>query len=130
MHRFRSPSSVHRLWFASLLLLLGLVGTVALVPALACGILTLDQTCLVTATGLVALVAVSGITYGVLALDAKCPLCRGRLLMSQGCSRHTRARKLLGSHRLRVAAGVLLDRPFRCPYCGEVCECVATESRH
>ncbi len=49
----------------------------------------------------------------------KCPLCMMPPLQNRRCSKHRTATKLLGSHRLKVAAMILFTGHFRCPYCGE-----------
>jgi len=53
-----------------------------------------------------------------------CPLCWTPVLAPKGCTKHRDARKLMGSHRLRVAVAVLFKNQFRCPYCNE---CTAME---
>lgn len=53
------------------------------------------------------------------ASHAKCPLCLTPVLIKRHCSKHRRARKILGSHRLRVALSILFRNSFRCQYCNE-----------
>ena len=48
-----------------------------------------------------------------------CPLCWTPVFAPKGCTKHREARKLMGSHRLRVALAVLFRNQFRCPYCNE-----------
>ena len=55
----------------------------------------------------------------IFAARTNCPLCVTPVMMSKGCAKHRNARRFLGSHRLRVALGVLFTGGFRCPYCGE-----------
>ncbi len=55
----------------------------------------------------------------LVASRARCPLCLTPALASKGCSKHRSARRLLGSYRFRVAASILANGHFRCPYCGE-----------
>lgn len=43
------------------------------------------------------------------------------------CQKNRRARRLLGSYRLRVATGVLLRDRFLCPYCGEATKMAVRE---
>ena len=48
-----------------------------------------------------------------------CPLCCTPVLAPKGCTKHRDAKKLMGSHRLRVALAILFPNRFRCPYCNE-----------
>ena len=63
----------------------------------------------------------------ILARRALCPLCMTPVLANKLCAKHRNARKLLGSHRLRVAVSVLTKGTFTCPYCYEASE---MEVRH
>ena len=49
----------------------------------------------------------------------RCPLCLGVPLAHNSCIKHRHARRLFGSYRMRVAASIMLEDSFRCPYCGE-----------
>ncbi len=59
--------------------------------------------------------------------NTNCPLCWTPVLTPKACSKHRDARKLMGSHRLRVALAILFKNQFRCPYCNES---TALELRH
>lgn len=61
----------------------------------------------------------------VIAESCKCPLCRVAVLSPRGCSKNTKAKKFMGSYRLRVALQILLKNCFRCPYCNESTEVVS-----
>lgn len=62
------------------------------------------------------------VIYGLFASGVPCPLCHVRVIAKNRCSLNRRAKRSFGSHRLRVALGVLLLNRFRCPYCGELTE--------
>jgi predicted RNA-binding Zn-ribbon protein involved in translation (DUF1610 family) len=62
------------------------------------------------------------IFYGLFASGVPCPLCHARVIAKNRCALNRRAKRSFGSHRLRVAIGVLLLNRFRCPYCGELAE--------
>jgi hypothetical protein len=66
--------------------------------------------------------AVTYVLYGLSASGVRCPLCHVRVISKNLCSINRRAKRTLGSHRLRVAFGVLFLNYFRCPYCGEAAE--------
>ena len=55
----------------------------------------------------------------ILAARALCPLCRTPVLAAKACAKHRNARTFLGSHRMRVAMGILFRDSFVCPYCHE-----------
>lgn len=56
---------------------------------------------------------------------ARCPLCMVPPLHPKSCQKHRRAKRLFGSHRLRVATTVLFRDFFQCPYCGEATKIAA-----
>jgi len=61
--------------------------------------------------------------------SAHCPLCRGPVLRGSGAQRNRRARRSLGSHRLRVARDIIFTNSFVCPYCNEQTLCIVRERR-
>ena len=63
--------------------------------------------------------ALAGVIQWGLATLARCPLCLTLPIAHRICSKHRKAKRLLGSYRLRVACSVIFTRSFRCPYCGE-----------
>jgi hypothetical protein len=67
----------------------------------------------------VAATPVIGALYLGIGFRARCPLCMNPPLVPRRCQKHRNARRLLGSHRLRVAASIVLSGTFTCPYCGE-----------
>ena len=69
------------------------------------------------------------ILYRVSASSAHCPLCRGSVLRGSGAQRNRRARRSLGSHRLRVARDIVFTNSFVCPYCNEQTLCIVRERR-
>lgn len=70
-------------------------------------------------SGLAILVLILIVVQWIAATGAGCPLCRTPVLAPKRCMKHRKARTLLGSHRLRVAAAILFKNSFRCPYCNE-----------
>jgi hypothetical protein len=123
MHHFHSHREIVRIWICSALVLVfgGLVAISMLL--MLCGLLMSHRGLLVISLVVLACALVSGLVHWLLARSIRCPLCRGAVLASQGCSRHRRTFRLLGSSRLGVALPVLLFLRFRCPYCGELCSC-------
>lgn len=65
----------------------------------------------------------------IVASRANCPLCMTPVLGNKQCNKHRRARKLLGSYRLRVAFQILTQNKFDCPYCSEPTELKVREPR-
>jgi hypothetical protein len=119
MHRFRSAASIRL--FKAAALLLGV--TFAAAPL---SVVLLIRALLMSNHGQVHdLLWVGGVLGAMLlsalmlSQEARCPLCRVAVLGCNGCSKHSKARRLLGSYRLRPAFSGLLKGSFRCPYCGE-----------
>ena len=48
-----------------------------------------------------------------------CPNCRSQILLARRCAKHKEAKKLLGSHSLRVALQVVFSNRFLCQFCNE-----------
>lgn len=123
MHQFRNNSTVFWIRISALSFFLWVLSAVSLAGLTGYAVLH--------ATHEMMLVLLSGIGVFVLtwllsllcASMCKCPLCRSGPLSSKRCVRHRNARRLLGSYRMRVAAGVLFTNHFRCPYCGEPTRC-------
>jgi len=63
------------------------------------------------------------------ASSAHCPLCRGPVLRGSGAQRNRRAKRSLGSHRLRVARDIVFTNSFTCPYCNERTLCIVRDRR-
>ena len=119
MHHLRSSSDVRHFRFAAFLLFL-----ICLLAPVAAGLLVqslwLGNFQLTMAGSGVALLScflvIPLLTQGY---HTNCPLCWTPVLASMACSKHRDARKLMGSHRLRVALAILFKDQFRCPYCNE-----------
>lgn len=127
MHRFRSFSSVFYLWVGSLTLVTSILGFIATVVLIVCTLIVRDRLLFQLSLGMIGFVIFNGITHLVISHWVRCPLCHGKLLASQKCVHSRNAHTSLGSYRLGVAKGVLTRGHFRCPYCGEPCECVSRD---
>lgn len=120
MHHLRDRTSVIRLRIASWLLLVTSFtgGTIAglLVYAM------IDEAPLAAYVALVlgGFLIVFTLAQVTCASQVRCPICLVTPLAPHLCSKNRRAAKLLGSYRLRVAASVLHEGTFQCPYCGEM----------
>lgn len=122
MHRFRSKSVIVRFKFAAFLLCLKYIFPSVAVAFLLASILTNDdgQTHIAISLGGLTLLCMA--IQCILARRALCPLCMTPVLANKLCSKHRNAKKLFGSHRLRVAVSVLSKGSFTCPYCHEASE--------
>lgn len=119
MHRFRSSSSIIRFRMASTLLAFGYLLGLSTVVLLVHSMLNNDRERTAVAIALGVLTGVVLALQWVIARRTYCPLCMTPVLAAKHCSKHRRARKLLGSHRLRAAITVLFRSAFTCPYCNE-----------
>jgi len=119
MHHPHSSNAILRLRLAASLLfgnwLIALAAAGLLVESAVNG----DRMMMMIGLGLLVLVLLLVVVQWITASRACCPLCRTPVLSPKKCAKHRSARALLGSHRLRVAAGILLKNQFRCPYCNE-----------
>lgn len=119
MHHPRSISDVRRLRLASLLLLGNRLLFLTAGSLLLVSFYSNDQHMMVFGSILVALSFVLIIAQWTVASHAGCPLCRTPVLAPMGCVKHRKARRLLGSYKLRVALSIMFKETFRCPYCNE-----------
>lgn len=70
-------------------------------------------------SGLMIMALVMVIPQWVMGGHTGCPLCWTPVLAPKSCTKHRKARKFMGSHRLRVALAILFKNQFRCPFCNE-----------
>ncbi len=119
MHRLPSSSTVIRFRCAAFLLCLIFLLVPTAFAILARSIFTLEQELAFAGLGILGVTLAIALYQRILSARARCPLCMMPPLVRQGCAKHRSARKLFGSHRLRVAAAIVFKGSFRCPYCGE-----------
>jgi hypothetical protein len=129
MHRFRSSSTIFRFRIASALLILAYPLALAAVLLLIGSFLQSDPKLALLVPLLFGLVGVTLAIQWGLSRRTHCPLCMTPVLATKHCSKHRKARKLLGSHRLRAAVAVLFLGSFTCPYCNERSELKVREKR-
>jgi Zn-dependent membrane protease YugP len=122
MHSFRSESAIKRLRFAALLVCMKCLLAPAAVLILVYSVLIHDDSLTNLAIVLVGLTVLMTLLQWIVALRTQCPLCMTPVMASKGCSKHSQAKTILASHRLRVALFVLFRGWFRCPYCNEPSE--------
>ncbi len=119
MHRFQSSSTILRLRFAALLVVLKtfLVPTTGglLIYSLAAD----RQKWIYLSLGMVGLTLVVIVLQWMVAARTRCPLCMTPVLATKACSKHRKAKRLFGSYRLKAALSMLTLGYFYCPYCNE-----------
>lgn len=119
MHHLHTRSAVVHFRLAALLLLvIGLLVPVAIGVLLQSLLANSPRSALI-GSGLVTLSLVLVIPQWVAGSRTGCPLCWTPVLAPKYCTKHRKARKFMGSHRLRVALAILLKNQFRCPFCNE-----------
>lgn len=129
MHRFQTKSTIFRIRIASALLIFGTLLAVTVVVLLIVSFLHSDRELAVKSGLLGGLAAVSLVLHLAFAQRTHCPLCMTPVLARKHCSKHRRARTLLGSHRFRVAVAALFRGQFTCPYCNERSQLKVREKR-
>lgn len=127
MHRLSSKRSVWYLRLAAVCWLVFLGIAVAVPSLLVFSFVKSDRTVSVLALWGGGIGALVYLFYLLFASGVRCPLCHVRMMSRNFCSINRRAKRTLGSHRVRVACGVLLLNYFRCPYCGESTEVEARD---
>lgn len=119
MHRFSSYVVLRRFRLAAWLLVFATLLIVGSLGLLAHGlhVQSRDEVLI----GLVAAGAgfVTTLIQLVVAHRVRCPLCMMPPLGYRACQKNRRARRLLGSYRMRVAGAAIFRDHFQCPYCGE-----------
>ena len=129
MHRFQSSSTILRFRLASVLLVLGYLLGLGGLGVLGYSLLHSDREFGIMAVPLLGVAGIMLAFHWVVARRTHCPLCMTPVLATKHCSKHRRARKFLGSHRLRVALAVIFRNTFTCPYCNERSELKVREKR-
>lgn len=119
MHRLSSILDVFRLQVSAVLFFLRYALLVSTFSTLFYSVLVADRDLAVLAMILGGLTLITVTTQWLLSPRTRCPLCLTPILSPKKCSKHRKARKLMGSHRLLVASQILFKGTFRCPYCHE-----------
>lgn len=119
MYRLPNHFSVRRFHLSSWLFLLKWLLVLAGVGSLVWAMVSSDFRLALISTSLFFAALLIGLLHCLISHDAFCPLCHARPIGSGTCAKHRSARRMLGSHQLKVAGNIILNGYFRCPYCGE-----------
>ena len=119
MHHLRSSSDVRHFRLAAILLFVICLLAPVAVGLVVQSILLANFQLTIAGSGVALLSCVLVIPLWTQGYHTNCPLCWTPVLASMGCAKHRKARRLMGSHRLRVALAILFRNRFRCPYCNE-----------
>ena len=119
MYHLRSQSAVTRFKLASWLLFFKWLLIPSAIAVLMYSVITIDRQLAHLAAGMFATALLVGVIQWAISTRAHCPLCLAPPIAHRCCSKHRKAKRLLGSYRLRVACTVIFRNYFRCPYCGE-----------
>jgi hypothetical protein len=119
MHTLRYRDLTRAIYISSLFFVIRSLAFVTFLVLLTFLIITNDEQ-LFHPLGIVVAVLLFSTPFGFLSgRKANCQLCKSPLMMTRKCNRHLKARKILGSYRLRVSISVLFTHSFRCQFCGE-----------
>lgn len=119
MHRFPSRSIITRFRIAASLLCLKCLLAPVSAGILIFSIFTDDRELTILAIILGFLTILIIFFQWLVSARTRCPLCLTPVLASKDCAKHRKASSFLGSHRLRVALGIIFKDSFVCPYCHE-----------
>lgn len=118
-HHFRSRAEARAITVAALLLVMKRVLVVGVLATLLFSTHRFDHRLAFVSAWFGSVVVVIAILQRIVAQSVKCPLCMTQILVHNLCRKHRKARKMLGSYRMRTAFTVLFKRSFSCPYCNE-----------
>jgi len=127
MHHLRSATAVRHFRIAALLLFVICLLAIVAVSLLVQSMLVDNFRLAMAGSSVVVFSFVLVLPLWTQVGYTNCPLCWTPVLASMNCVKHRKARKLMGSYRLRVALAILFRNRFRCPYCNES---TALELRH
>lgn len=119
MHHPRHAHTIRSLRITAFLLCLKRLVIAGAAMVLLASFVTGKRQLAIAGLGLVGVTFLIALLQWMFASGARCSLCMMPVLSRKGCSKHRHAKRLLGSHRLRVALSILLKGSFRCPYCNE-----------
>ena len=119
MHRLPSKNILWRLRLVSCFLILEALALPIAFVFLAFGISHRDHQALMISGCLFMVAILLVISNKVMTPILRCPLCTVSPMQNRGCAKHRNVRRLMGSHRLRVATTILACGYFTCPYCDE-----------
>jgi len=129
MHRLSSISTLRRFRLAAWLFCLRQILMIAAISLVILAVHRDDYPLTLAAVTLGGFVIFLTVVGRMLAQRTKCPLCMVPVMGSPSCVKHRKARKLLGSYRLRVALSSLFLGYFSCPYCQEMTSMEVRASR-
>lgn len=120
MHKLASFAAVRRFRAAAFLIFARCILVPASILVLIVAVTKYDTQLILAGFGMVLLTVLIVFLQWLISTRTQCPLCLTPVLAKKSCAKHRNARSVLGSHRLRVAIGVLFSGMFRCPYCNEL----------
>lgn len=127
MHRLPSQYAVNRFRAAAWLLAIKWLLAAGALLVMGYALFVHDTGLVIVSLGVFMFCGVIAIMQWLIAARARCPLCLTQPVAVRGCATNRNAKRLFGSHRLRVAISIILHNYFRCPYCGEM---TALKIRH
>ena len=119
MHQLRTPARLRAFRLASLLFCIKFLLLATGIGFMVHSVIFIDWHSTQMGFGLVAASLLATLTRVLMAGYIRCPLCMAAVFAPLASNKHRRARRLFGSHRLRVAVSILFRNWFTCPYCNE-----------
>lgn len=120
MHYIKRKHLIRSLRLSGFFSILVFLSLALLVPAFGFVIVSeASSQSLILLGSAIGLILILQIIHSIIAQSARCQLCKAPVTAKLHCSRSPKARKLLGSYRLRVSLGIVFRGRFSCTYCGE-----------
>ena len=119
MHLLPSRYSVARFKLVSWVVLFIFLMIPSTLGVIAYSVAVEDHQFMEIALACIGLMVIAMVILGSVSSRACCPICHGKTVSYNACTKHGSARRFLGSYRLRVACTVIFKKYFCCPYCGE-----------
>lgn len=130
MHRLPSQYAVNRFRAAAWLLAVKWLLATAALLVMGYALFVYDTRLVIMSLGVFMFCGVIAIIQWLIAARARCPLCLTQPVAVRSCATNRNAKRLFGSHRLRVAISIILHNNFRCPYCGEMTTLEVRQAAH
>lgn len=119
MHFIRRPFAIRSLVWSSICFVLAFASLPVVIAAVLYMVASRSEDSMKLSGAVAGISLLLWIITLISSRRSRCQLCQAPIFGSLKCSLNPRAKRALGSYRLRVCFSILFQRNFRCPYCGQ-----------